>query len=257
VSAIERFHLADAPFEAYAGPLGRIDVADVVTMENSNSIAAGFVETEGGPFAYRCDYEAVCVPLDDTMTWTTGGGARQTVAGDVIWIPKDGQASYAASGTARFVYATYPVNWPEIVGWQAGRDVKDLAADGDLGSLDGVTLSALNGAGMPWRTARRSSGETFEHAVVTRPGTGAAMTTMLLHTREPVAWNLDAGEGLVLLLSGCVRYGGEHGAERQAQAGDLLWKPTGIPLGIKTEGECLCISISSEIGTDARTRVQH
>jgi len=257
VSGIEIFHLADAPFEAYAGPPGRIDVADVITTANSSTIAAGFVESEGGPFAYRCDYEAVCIPLDDTMTWDAGSGSRATKAGDVIWIPHGGRASYGSVGAAHFLYATFPVNWPEIVGWTAGEDVKDLNGAEDTGALDGVTLTPLDGPAMPWRTARRSSGESFEHAVVTRPGTGAAMTTMLLRTPTPVGWNLAAGEGLVLVLSGTVRLESGSSPAQEAGPGDLIWKPMDVPLRVETNGRSLCVSISSEAGTAALKRASN
>jgi quercetin dioxygenase-like cupin family protein len=257
VSAIEIFRLADAPFEAYAGPPGRIDVADVITTANSTTIAAGFVESEGGPFAYRCDYEAVCIPLDDTMTWEAGLGSRATRAGDVIWIPRGGRASYGSTGTARFVYATFPVNWPKIVGWTAGEDIKDLDSIVDTGSLDGVTLTPLEGTVMPWRTARRSSGESFEHAVVTRPGTGAAMTTMLLRTPAAMGWSLAAGEGLVLVLSGTVRLETASSPAREAGPGDLIWKSMDVPLRIETNGESLCVSISSEAGTGTVKRASN
>jgi len=256
VSAIEIFRLADAPFEAYAGPPGRIDVADVITTANSTTIAAGFVESEGGPFAYRCDYEAVCIPLDDTMTWEAGLGSRATRAGDVIWIPRGGRASYGSTGTARFVYATFPVNWPEIVGWTAGEDIKDLSSNSDLGELAGVSLSSPTVPGFSWATARRSNGDTFEHAVVTRPGMGAAMTTMLLKTEAATGWDLAAGEGLVLVLDGVVRFG----EGMTAQSGDLIWKPMDVPLRMETAGKGLCVSISArpaEEGDVQRTRAQN
>jgi ethanolamine utilization protein EutQ (cupin superfamily) len=245
VSGIEVFHLADAPFEAYAGPPGRIDVADVITTANSTTIAAGFVESEGGPFAYRCDYEAVCVPLDDTMTWETGTGSRATKAGDVIWIPHGGRASYRSTGVARFVYATFPVNWPEIVGWNPGEDIKDLSALGDVGKLEAVSLIQLADPRMPWMTARRSSGSQFEHAVVTRPGLGAAMTTIFIRTDAATGWNLGAGEGLILMLQGKARFGSEG---MEASAGDLVWKPEDEPLRMETSGASLCVSVSAASG---------
>ena len=241
MSGIEIFHLADAPFEAYAGPPGRIDVADVITTANSTTIAAGFVETEGGPFAYRCDYEAVCIPLDDTMIWDTGTGSHNTSAQDIVWIPKGGRASYTSPGTARFVYATFPVNWPQIVGWDAGKDIKDLSAAGDQGELTSVSLACPSNLAFPWATSRRSNGDTFEHAVVTRPGTGAAMTTMLLKTESATGWDLAAGEGLVLVLDGDVRFG----EDVEAHSGDLIWKPMDVPLRMKTTGKGLCVSISA------------
>jgi len=254
VSAIEIFRLSEAPYEAYAGPPGRVDVADVVTTASSRTIAVGFVETEGGPFAYRCDYEAICIPLDDRMTWDTGNGSHRTQPGDVIWIPHGGRASYAAEGTARFVYATHPVNWPEIVGWNAGEDIKDLSMLEDIGELGAVALLALADPALPWMTAQRTSGAPFEHAIVTRPRTGSAMTTMLLRTKEPTGWNLTAGEGLVLVVSGEVRL---RGKSDSVGAGDMIWKPGDQPLQIETTGPALCISISGHVDTDDRAASAH
>ena len=112
---------ATAPFEAYAGPPGKLDVADIVNQSNSDTMAAGLCYVEGGPFTYRCDYEAFCVALDDNLVWETASGSDDLLAGDIVAIPKGGRAAYAAKAPARFFYATYPVNWPDIVGWTAGR----------------------------------------------------------------------------------------------------------------------------------------
>src|SRR5690606_37996079 len=62
--------------------------------------------------------------------------------GDVVWLPNGARNNYWSTSTSRFFYTTWPVNWPDIVGWEAGKDVKDLAAQGGApGSFDGIVTS--------------------------------------------------------------------------------------------------------------------
>ncbi|MBN34482.1 MAG: hypothetical protein CMM46_06835 [Rhodospirillaceae bacterium] len=237
------FRLSEAPFEPYAGPPGRVDVADVVTVGNSSTIAAGYVETEGGPFAYRCDYEAVCVPLDDAMTWDTGTGEAATKPGDVIWIPNGGRASYRSRGVSRFVYATFPVNWPEIVGWVAGQDIKDFSMLDDIGELDAVGLARAGSETEPWQSSPRAEG--FQHAILTRPRGGAAMTTLALRTSQATTWSLGPGEGLLVVLEGDVMTRASDDVKQGLGAGDLLWKHAAGVLQLKTWGAARMLSISA------------
>jgi len=247
-TAIHR--IAGAPFEAYAGPPGRIDVADVVTTAQSGTIAAGFVESEGGPFAYRCDYEAVCIPLDGTMTWETGDGEHAAEPGDVIWIPHGGRAAYRSARPARFVYATFPVNWPEIVGWTAGEDIKDLSLFDDTGTLGGVSLLRAGSSDAAWQGSPQAEG--FDHAILTRPRTGAEITTLAMRTKGPTRWTLGQGEGALVVIDGAVLCGGR---QDRAGPGDLIWKASADTLALATEGAACLISVSAAPGT--ATRLAH
>jgi len=216
--------ISTAPFEPYGGPPGRLDVADVVTTANSRSIAAGLCIAEGGPLVYRVDYDAVVVALDDELVWEDAAGPQALKAGDVVWIPEGARNSYWSTGTSRFFYTTWPVNWAEIVGWEAGRDVKDLANQGGpKGSLDGILVRRR--ADASFRRFARDGGA-VDMAELLGPGPGISMAAGLARLdRAAMTWTTPCDQALVA-LDGAFRL--EAGGRRfDAAPGDLLWVPEG------------------------------
>lgn len=232
--------IATAPFEAYAGPPGKLDVADIVTQAESDTMAAGLCYVEGGPFAYRCDYEAFCVALDDNLVWETAAGSDDLLAGDIVAIPKGGRAAYAAKAPARFFYATYPVDWPEIVGWTAGEDIKDLSADGDLGSLADVRLHRRVDADVDHDVS--IPGETAM-AAMTGPQDDYALTCGYATFNRSFADNASEDDVVAVPLDDA--FWVESGGNRQkGAAGDLFFLPGGQSIRYGSERLSTVIYVS-------------
>jgi ethanolamine utilization protein EutQ (cupin superfamily) len=228
--------MADAPFEPYGGPPGRLDVADVVTAANSTTMAAGLCIAQGGPLVYRVDYDAVVIALDDDLVWEDSHGPQALKAGDVVWIAEGARNSYWSTGTSRFFYTTWPVNWAQIVGWEAGRDVKDLANQGGAeGSLSGIAVHRHAGARFD-RFAADSG--TLELAQLLGPGSGISMAAGLARF----------GDGALSCTAPCdmalVAIRGDFWIEAEgrgveAAQGDLLWLAQGTPAHCGSKGNAV------------------
>ncbi len=228
--------IADAPYEPYGGPPGRLDVADVVTTANSSSMAAGLCIAEGGPLVYRVDYDAVVIALDDALVWEDAAGPQALAPGDVVWIAKGAKNSYWSTGTSHFFYTTWPVNWAEIVGWQAGRDVKDLANQGGPeGDLGGIAVHRRAGARFDRFDAESGS---LSVAQLLGPGGGISMAAGLarfedgtLSCTAPCDMALVALEGAFWIEA--------QGGRVEAAPGDLLWLAEGTPARCGSSGEAV------------------
>ena len=231
--------IADAPFEPYAGPPGRLDVADIVTQENSSSIAAGLCAAEGGAFAYRCDYEALCIALDDNLAWETGDGLHDLAAGDIVWIPNGGTASYVTRGPTRFAYATYPVNWPEIVGWTAGRDIKDLSGTDDTGSLADVRL--YRRADAAYHQFFSSSGR-IDVAQPAGPQDGLAMAAGFA-VFDGAAMDYTVGYDVVVVPLDGAFWLETEGRRLAGEPGDLFWIPKDVPAIYGSDGAATIVYV--------------
>ena len=232
--------IATARFEAYGGPPGKLDVADIVTQANSETMAAGLCTVEGGPFAYRCDYEALCVALDDNLTWETADGSDALRTGDIVAIPKGGRAAYAATAPSRFFYATFPVNWPEIVGWKAGEDIKDLSAVDDLGSLDGVMLFRRSDA--EYSDSTSIAGRTAM-AKTTGPQDGFRLTIGYAAFNKSAIDDTAAIDAVVVPLDDGFWLETE-GTRLEGAAGDLFFLPGGPPLRYGSDQTATVVSVS-------------
>jgi len=225
--------LTSAPYEPYGGPPGRLDVADVVTTANSTSIAAGLCIAEGGPLVYRVDYDAVVIALDHDLVWEDARGPQALKPGDIVWLPNGAQNSYWSTATSRFFYTTWPVNWAQIVGWQAGRDVKDLANQGGpQGNFDGIGVHRAADAAfhpIPATTGR------IEVAPALGPDSGASMAAGLMRLdAATTTLTLQWDAALVALDDG---FWLETSGERtSARRGDLLWLPRGTTATLGSDG---------------------
>lgn len=220
--------IADAPFEPYGGPPGRLDVADIVTTANSTSIAAGLCIAEGGPLVYRVDYDAVVIALDDDLVWEDARGPQALRRGDAVWIAEGAKNAYWSTGTSHFFYTTWPVNWAEIVGWQAGRDVKDLANQGGPeGTLEGIMVRRrADAASIPLRGTAGTAQLTPLLGAGDRVSMGAGLITIdgALDLTAPCDLALVVLEGTPALAVDGRRIAPDHG--------DLLWLSQGTRAAI-------------------------
>jgi len=223
VSGVRHQPFATAALEPYGGPPGRLDVADVITAADGAAMAAGLCIAEGGPLVYRVDYDAVVVALDHDLVWEDAEGPQPLAPGDIVWLPEGARNNYWSTGTSRFFYTTWPANWAEIVGWQAGRDIKDLAAQsGPEGDAAGI------------RTLRRASARFG-------PAEGGAAIARLLGGRDGISmgaglirldgsgtWTAPCEMALVALEGGLAV--AADGRLIDAAEGDLVWLPAGCTL---------------------------
>ena len=229
--------LAGAPFEPYGGPPGRLDVADVVTTANSTSIAAGLCVAEGGPLVYRVDYDAVVIALDDKLVWEDACGPQALGPGDIVWLPEGAQNSYWSTATSHFFYTTWPVDWAGIVGWQAGRDVKDLAnQSGPRGSFEGIGV--YRRAEALFHPFPAASGH-VELAPVLGPGSGVSMAAGLI-ALEAAATTLTLQWDAALVALDDAFWLEAEGRRTQAARGDLFWLPQGTTATLGSH-ESACI----------------
>lgn len=244
MSTILHQPIASAPYEPYGGPPGRLDVADVVTTANSSSIAAGLCIAQGGPLVYRVDYDAVVVALDDELVWEDAGGPQALKTGDIVWIAEGARNSYWSTGTSRFFYTTWPVDWAGIVGWQAGRDVKDLANQGGPeGSLEGIAVYRRADARF---TALASRGGQADLAQVLGPRQEVSMAAGLIGL-DGAALDLALSWDMALVvLDGTVRL---EAPDRHIdpQHGDLLWLPRGAEVSLASEGQAVLAYVASPV----------
>ena len=208
-------------YERYAGPPGHIKLADVVNQELSRSFSAGYCDTGGAPFVYKCDYEAFCVALDDQVVWDTGHGRDKLAASEGIWIPNGGRASYHAPTQGRFIYVTYPVNWPEIIGWSASDGAKQIDGTGNTGPIDRVRrvrftdIKTLELSDLLRAKADSSvavQGDELQAGITTIERTNGSICS----AADTLLVLLDTG-GTVVLDSG----------DCKLSHGDLIWLPTG------------------------------
>ena len=226
--------IATAPFEPYGGPPGRLDVADVVTTANSTSIAAGLCIAESGPLVYRVDYDTVVIALDDALVWEDSQGPQALKAGDVVWIAEGAKNSYWSTGTSRFFYTTWPVNWAEIVGWEAGRDVKDLANQGGPeGDLAGIRVVRRAGAAFAPFPCRQGAAAL---AQLLGPGDGVSMAAGLAELDDAAIPLTLAWDAALVVLDGTV-WVEDVGGRVTPEAGDLLWLPEGASVTLGSTGK--------------------
>lgn len=236
MTAVVHQPIATAPFEPYGGPPGRLDVADVVTTANSASIAAGLCIAEGGPLAYRVDYDAVVVALDEDLVWEDAHGPQTLHPGDVVWLPNGARNNYWSTSTSRFFYTTWPVDWPDIVGWEAGKDVKDLAAQGGApGSFDGIVTRRRADARF---ASFPCEGGAMEVAQMLGPGDGVSMAAGLARLRDATKRRLVAHDTAMVVVEGFVWFDG-GGGRIEAAPGDLLWVPRDVPFTYGSTGDAL------------------
>lgn len=233
--------IATAPFEPYGGPPGRLDVADVVTTANSSSIAAGLCIAEGGPLAYRVDYDAMVVALDSELVWQDAAGPQALAPGDIVWLPEGARNTYWSTGVSRFFYTTWPVNWAEIVGWEAGRDVKDLAAQGGpAGGYEGIVTRRRDDASFQPFPCEKG---TMEVAAMFGPSDGVSMAAGLVRLDAAVKTRRVAHDTALVVVEGTAWFDAGDGRV-EAGAGDLLWLPRDVAASYGSEGTATLAYVS-------------
>lgn len=97
------------------GPPPELDVRlrDVITAEHGAPVAVGVMSLRAGSFPWHLTYDEVQVVLEGELHLGTDAGTVIGLPGDVLFVPKDTQVTFATPGWTRFLYVTYPAAWSE------------------------------------------------------------------------------------------------------------------------------------------------
>lgn len=100
------------PFEVGA-PRGSVLSQDILDIEESPRLGAGFMEIRGASFPWTLNYDEVEYVVEGVLCITAGGKRTTAVAGDVIYIRRGSKIEFSSPSRARFLYVTYPAEWRE------------------------------------------------------------------------------------------------------------------------------------------------
>lgn len=86
---------------------------DILTLEESPRLGAGFMEIFGVSFPWILKYDEVEYIVEGVLNISTKNKKITATAGDVVFIPKDSEIEFSSPSRARFLYVTYPANWQD------------------------------------------------------------------------------------------------------------------------------------------------
>lgn len=100
------------PFDI--GPAGKgVFTKDILTLEESPRLGAGFMEIYAVTFPWVLKYDEVEYIVEGVLNISTKDQKITATAGDVVFIPKDTEIEFSSPSRARFLYVTYPANWQD------------------------------------------------------------------------------------------------------------------------------------------------
>lgn len=98
------------PFEI--GLAGRgVFSKDILSIEESPMLGAGFMEIFGVSFPWTLKYDEVEYVVEGVLNITTKDQKITATEGDVVFIPKNTEIEFSSPSRARFLYVTYPADW--------------------------------------------------------------------------------------------------------------------------------------------------
>ncbi len=86
---------------------------DILTLEESPRLGAGFMEIYAVAFPWVLKYDEVEYIVEGVLNISTKDKKITATAGDVVFIPKDTEIEFSSPSRARFLYVTYPANWQD------------------------------------------------------------------------------------------------------------------------------------------------
>ena len=86
---------------------------DILTLEESPRLGAGFMEIFGVSFPWILKYDEVEYIVEGVLNISTKDKKITATAGDVVFIPKETEVEFSSPSRARFLYVTYPANWQD------------------------------------------------------------------------------------------------------------------------------------------------
>lgn len=96
-----------------AGKENQVGIADVVTVADGSSMAAGFMAWENCFFPWTLTYDEVDLVMEGELHIRCNGETVVGKAGDVIFIPKNSSIEFGTPSKVKFLYVAYPANWQE------------------------------------------------------------------------------------------------------------------------------------------------
>ncbi|MBQ7874501.1 MAG: DUF861 domain-containing protein [Oscillospiraceae bacterium] len=91
---------------------GKVDLMDVVTLEESPNLGIGVMELrEGAEFPWTLNYDEVEYIIDGTIVLKSDAGNVTANAGDMTFIPKGTSIHFSTPDFVRFIYISFPADW--------------------------------------------------------------------------------------------------------------------------------------------------
>lgn len=95
-------------------PSANAHFQELVSKDDSH-MSAGFLEIKDSAFDWHLTYEEIDYVIEGTLQITIDGKTYTGHAGDVLFVPKDSQVTWASPDCARIFYSTYPSNWADTM----------------------------------------------------------------------------------------------------------------------------------------------
>lgn len=94
-----------------AGQGQQVSIADLITVADGSSMAAGFMQWENAFFPWTLNYDEVDLVLEGELHIRCGQETTVAKAGDLLFIPKGSSIEFGTPSKVRFLYVAYPANW--------------------------------------------------------------------------------------------------------------------------------------------------
>jgi ethanolamine utilization protein EutQ len=104
------FRKSERVFEAYGDDPARAGISRLVGTDLSKTMGAGIAKFDDCSIAWTVLYDELIVTLEGSFTLRVGDRVYDTVACDVLWVPKGTALAYEGKGATVF-YALDPVDW--------------------------------------------------------------------------------------------------------------------------------------------------
>lgn len=102
------------PFDT-GNPKEKIGMKDIVTIEESPHMGAGFMTIDHCDFNWTLNYEEFDYIVEGNLDITINGRTYRGKPGDVFYIPKGSKITWSAPNQlVKIFYTTYPANWAEL-----------------------------------------------------------------------------------------------------------------------------------------------
>ena len=92
-------------------PAHKVYCKDLVSLTESPRLGCGLMVMEDTTFDWLLEYDEIDYIIDGQLDVLIEGRKISAGPGEIILIPKDSKIQFSVTGTARFVYVTYPANW--------------------------------------------------------------------------------------------------------------------------------------------------
>lgn len=95
---------------------GEASVRTVIGPAESRTLGAGLGHFRDIEFEWELAYDEVVYVLAGRVEVEHAGGVERGGPGDIVFVPSGNKVTYRFIGDCRLFFATYPVDWEELVG---------------------------------------------------------------------------------------------------------------------------------------------